>query len=107
MEMIVEPSIQPISDKYLPGENDEYLFIFHNRYCDCDNFNANVKHGIHRICKHMGMGMGMEDYYCFYTFRHTWATIAQNDCDANLYEVAFGMNHTHGMSETKGYVVVP
>lgn len=102
--MRVEPFIQPIFDKYLSKEDDEYLFFFHNRYCDCDSFNANVNHGIRRICKHMGMDR--EDFYCFYTFRHTWATIAQNDCDANLYEVAFGMNHTLGMSVTRGYVKI-
>lgn len=39
-----------------------------------------------------------------YTFRHTWATIAQNDCGANMYEVAFGMNHSHGFNITRGYV---
>ena len=52
------------------------------------------------------MGMKKEDFYHFYTFRHTWATIAQNDCDANLYEVAFGMNHSHGMNVTRGYVKI-
>lgn len=50
------------------------------------------------------MGMKKEDFYCYYTFRHTWGTIAQNDCDANLYEVAFGMNHSHGLNITRGYV---
>lgn len=42
--------------------------------------------------------------FIFYISRHTWATIAQNDCDANLYEVAFGMNHSHGFNITRGYV---
>ena len=50
------------------------------------------------------MGIKKEDYYCAYTFRHTWGTIAQNDCDANLFEVAFGMNHSHGLKVTRGYV---
>ena len=40
--------------------------------------------GIRKICMDMGM-TNKEDFYCFYTFRHTWATIAQNDCNANLY----------------------
>ena len=60
--------------------------------------------GIRKICA--DMGMKKEDYYCYYTFRHTWATIAQNDCDANLYEVAFGMNHSHGLNVTRGYVKI-
>ena len=102
MEMRVEPFIQPIFDKYLAEENDEYLFNFHLRYCDSDSFSANVNNGIKKICE--DMGMAKEDYYCVYTFRHTWGTIAQNDCDANLYEVAFGMNHSHGFKVTRGYV---
>lgn len=105
MEMRIEPFIQDTFNKYLSkDENDEYLFVFHRRYRDYDSFNANVNGGIRKICQ--DMGMAKEDYYCFYTFRHTWATIAQNDCDANLYEVAFGLNHSHGMNVTRGYVKI-
>ncbi len=104
IEMRVEPFIQATFDKYLSDEDDEYLFKFHKRYSNPDSFNANVNIGIRKICA--DMGMKKEDYYCYYTFRHTWATIAQNDCDANLYEVAFGMNHSHGLNITRGYVKI-
>lgn len=102
IEMRVEPFIRPVFEKYLAPEDDEYLFNFHVRYCDSDSFSANVNNGIKKICA--DMGMGKEASYCVYTFRHTWGTIAQNDCDANLYEVAFGMNHSHGLKVTRGYV---
>lgn len=102
IEMRVEPFIQPVFDKYLADEDDEYLFNFHLRYSNFDSFNANANNGIRKICK--DMGMEKEDYYCVYTFRHTWGTIAQNDCGANLSEVAFGMNHSHGFRVTRGYV---
>ena len=102
IEMRVEPFIQSTFDKYLSDEKDEYLFNFHQRYSNSDSFNANVNIGIRKIC--IDMGMKKEDFYCYYTFRHTWGTIAQNDCDANLYEVAFGMNHSHGLNITRGYV---
>lgn len=104
IEMRVEPFIMSVFEKYLTPEGDEYLFNFHERYCDSDSFSANVNNGIKKICK--DMGMQKEDYYCVYTFRHTWGTIAQNDCDANLYEVAFGMNHSHGLNVTRGYVKI-
>lgn len=105
IEMRVEPFIKPVFEKYLStDEDDEFLFTFHNRYCDSDSFSANVNNGIKKICQ--DMGMKKEDYYCVYTFRHTWGTIAQNDCDANLYEVAFGMNHSHGLKVTRGYVKI-
>ena len=104
IEMRVEPFIKSVFDKYLAPEDDEFLFTFHNRYCDSDSFSANVNNGIKKICK--DMGMAKDDWYCVYTFRHTWGTIAQNDCDANLYEVAFGMNHSHGLNVTRGYVKI-
>ena len=105
IEMRVEPFIQDTFNKYLSEEEDEFLFTFHQRYGNTDSFNANVNIGIRKICMDMGM-TNKEDFYCFYTFRHTWATIAQNDCNANLYEVAFGMNHSHGFKVTRGYVKV-
>ena len=101
MEMRIEPFIQETFNKYLSkDEDDEYLFVFHSRYSNSDSFNANVNIGIRKICA----DMGMKKEACYYTFRHTWATIAQNDCDANLYEVAFGMNHSHGFNVTRGYL---
>ena len=104
IEMRIEPFIQSTFDKYLSDDKDEYLFNFHKRYSNFDSFNANVNHGIRAICR--DMGMEKEDCYCFYTFRHTWATIAQNDCGANIYDVAFGMNHSHGFNITRGYVKI-
>jgi integrase len=101
-EIRVEPYIKPIFEKYLSEPNDEFLFNFHQRYCDSDSFCANVNNGIKKICK--DMGLKKEDTYCVYTFRHTWGTVAQNDCGANLQEVALAMNHSHGMKVTRGYV---
>lgn len=104
IEMRVEPFIRTIFDKYLAADDDEYLFNFHVRHHSADSFNANVNIGIRKICE--DMGMNKEDWYCFYTFRHTWATIAQNDCGANLAEVAFGMNHSQGLNVTRGYIKI-
>ena len=67
IEMRVEPFIQPVFDKYLAPEEDEFLFTFHKRYCDGDGFCANVNNGIKKICA--DMKMNKEDYYCAYTFR--------------------------------------
>jgi hypothetical protein len=45
------------------------------------------------------------DRYCCYTFRHTWATVAQNECGASIAEVGFGMNHSmHNV--TRGYMQI-
>lgn len=102
IEMRVEPIIQPLVEKYLAEAGDPYLFNFHKRFSSSDSFCANVNTGIKKICD--SMGIPKENWYCVYTFRHTWGTVAQNDCGASVAEVAFGMNHSHGHTVTRGYI---
>lgn len=102
IEMRVEPIIKPLVEKYLAEADDPYLFNFHNRFCDSDSFGANVNCGIKQVCE--SMGIPKEKRYCVYTFRHTWGTVAQNDCEASIAEVAFAMNHSHGYTVTRGYI---
>lgn len=100
MEMRVHPILRPLFEKY--ASDDEWLFNFHQRHTTSDSFSANVNIGIRKICE--SMGIAKENWYCVYTFRHTWGTIAQNDCGATISEVAFGMNHSAGHRITRGYI---
>lgn len=104
IEMRVPPVIKPLFEKYAADKADPYLFRFHIRYSTSDSFCANVNNGIKKICK--SMGMEQKDYYCAYTFRHTWGTVAQNDCGASISEVGFAMNHSHGHTVTRGYIKI-
>lgn len=101
-EMRVPEIIKPLFEKYASGHDDEWLFNFHQRHTTSDSFCANVNIGIKKICE--SMGMDKSAWYCAYTFRHTWGTIAQNDCGASIAEVAFGMNHSAGHRITRGYI---
>lgn len=102
MEMRVPPILRPLMEKYKSEDDDPYLLNFHLRHTSTDSFGANVNRGIKDICE--SMGIRKEDAYCCYTFRHTWATIAQNDCGASIEEVAFGLNHSRGHNVTRGYI---
>ncbi len=102
IEMRVEPILQPLFEKYRADADDDYLFCFHKRMTSSDSFNANVNTGIKHVCEQMGMPK--EEWFSAYTFRHTWGTIAQNDCGATIDEVAFAMNHSHGHTVTRGYL---
>lgn len=104
IEMRVEPVIQPLFEKYKTEDDDPYLFRFHKRFSTSDSFCANANTGVRQVCK--SMGMNKEDWYCVYTFRHTWGTVAQNDCGASIAEVGFAMNHSHGHTVTRGYIKI-
>lgn len=102
MEMRVPPILLPLFEKYQDNTNSEYLFNFHHRLTTSDSFNANVNSGLKQLCKLMEMPK--DEWYSVYTFRHTWGTVAQNDCGATIDEVAFGMNHANGRYVTRGYI---
>ncbi len=104
-EMRVPPILVPTFKKYLSNdEKDEFLFDFHLRHTTSDSFNANINIGIKKICE--SMGIPKEERYSAYTFRHTWGTIAQNDCGASIADVAFAMNHAAGHTITRGYLKI-
>lgn len=104
IEMRVEPILLPLFEKYKADYNDPYLFNFHSRMTSSDSFNANVNTGLRKVCE--SMGMPKDEWFSAYTFRHTWGTVAQNDCGATIDEVAFAMNHSNGHAITRGYIKI-
>ena len=105
MEMRVPPILLPLFEKYAnKDEKDDHLFVFSQRHTTNDSFCANVNGGIRQICQ--AMGMSRDEDYSAYTFRHTWGTVAQNDCGASISEVAFAMNHSSGHRVTRGYIKI-
>lgn len=89
-EIKIPAFLMPTIEKYLShNPKSPWLFNFHERLSTGDSFNANVNIGIDQICEKVN---GMKAN--FGAFRHTWATIAQNDCGASLGDVDFGLNHS-------------
>jgi cystathionine beta-lyase len=78
IEMRVPGIILPLFEKYLDKTESPYLFNFHQRMTSSDSFGANVNIGIRKVCE-KSLGMKHDETYCVYTFRHTWATVAQNE----------------------------
>lgn len=102
IEMRVPSILLPLFEKYATSDDDPFLFSFHERYRTSDSLGSNANSGIKKICE--SLGITSDDRYCVYTFRHTWGTIAQNDCGATISEVAFAMNHASGHEVTRGYL---
>lgn len=94
MEIRVPDYIMPTIKKYLNKGKGDYWLNWHE---DCPNRGA-VNHKIWD---------GLQSYndaeITFYSFRHTWATIAQNDLGCNFDDVAFALNHVRH-AVTRGYV---
>ena len=99
LEVKVPERLIPLLYKYMDDEASEYLLNFNKRYQDSNCFNINVNSGLKTYCEYNGLPP-----MCIYNFRHSWATIAQNQCGASTAEVAFALNHSSAHKVTEGYI---
>lgn len=90
-EVRVPEFLKPTFQKYLSKKIDSpWLFNFHDRLSTNDSFCANVNVGIKQVWEKVEPGFRAS----LYAFRHSWATIAQNECGASMNDVDFGLNHS-------------
>jgi integrase len=80
----IEPEAKKIIEKY--SKND--LLLFKTMYSSADNFNRAINKGLKEIGKEIGLPA-----LSFYAARHSWATIASNDCHIDKYTVHLALNH--------------
>lgn len=91
----VEPEVERLMEKY--SDNDRksgYLFSFHSRYADHRNFNTALNIGLKRVAESIGdsVPQKLQTYHA----RHSWATIARNDCKIDFDTVHEALDHAKG-----------
>jgi len=96
IEITVPKIILPLIKKYSSSKRDS-LFVFSERFADENGFVKTVNMGLKRICEELGI----EDTITTYSFRHSWATIARNDCKAptELIALAYGHASVHKVTD--------
>src|SRR5690606_9654518 len=69
------------------------LLNFHSRYANPDGFNSAVNKGLQRIFPN--------DELTTYYARHSWATIARNNCGVSKDDISEALNHkgSHGVTD--------
>lgn len=99
MEITVPDLIRPLFAKYASRKGNA-LFCFSELYSCELNFNKAINLGIDDVCKLAKI----EKYISTYSFRHSWATLACNDCGADMEEVGFALVHAPLDKVTASYV---
>lgn len=96
MVITVPEIIRPLFIKY---QGEERLLNFYSRYSTEKGFVHAVDHGIKEVCDIAGI-----EHFSYYAMRHTWATIARNDCGAPMDIVSFCLIHASPFKITDMYV---
>lgn len=94
----MEPELLPYMERYKDPLKDR-AFNFFMRY-------ASHKQFVHKVNDHLkviGDGLGIKDL-TFYAARHSWATIARNECNISMDDISMCLNHKSGYNVTDTYI---
>lgn len=98
ISVYVHPLAMDIIQKYDNGTGNN-IFDAVREYGDARNVTKAVHRGLKRICSDLEM-----DYVQFYSARHSFATIARNDCGFGKDDIAVCLNHSSRQSVTDSYI---
>lgn len=99
MRLLVPDEARPILERYA-DRHGELALDMANRYLDVKYFRNALVKGV----KALGAQLGM-DGLTYYAARHTWATLAANDCGIDIYTVEKALCHKpSGLGVTETYI---
>lgn len=81
----------------------EYLLDMRDNYASLESFVLQINRKLHKMHPFFGLEMGME-HFTWYSARHTWASIAANECAFSDADVARALNHQSRHMVTRGYI---
>ena len=88
MSVKVPDIAMSLFEKYRDKKGSGHVFRFWRMYADKGTFNAAINKGLDVVGKKIG-----EPELTFYAARHSWATIAVNDCGIDKWTVHLALNH--------------
>ena len=81
----------------------EWLLDMRDDYCNVEAVVNMVSRSLNKM--HPQLGLSIEEgSFTWYSARHTWASIAANDCHFSDAEVARALNHQSEHKVTRGYI---
>ncbi len=96
---LVPQEIMPVFEAYR-DPSGERVFDFYKRYSTGENFIRAVNKGLAELCKEAGI----KENVTTYTARHSFATIARNDCGVSKDDISMCLTHSSGLDITDRYI---
>ena len=87
----VEPEVLPLIEKYR-DKTGKRVFCFYQMYSSYQIFNANINQGLKQLATACDIKATLTTYFA----RHSWATIARNNCRISKDDVHLALNHIDG-----------
>jgi integrase len=99
ISIFVEPLAKELIEKYRDPKKIR-LFTFHKRYTNSLDFVRGVNKGLKKVAAKCEINEKLSSYYA----RHSWATVASNDCNIDTDTIALCLNHVQDNKTTHIYI---
>lgn len=96
---LVPQEIMPVFEAYR-DPSGERVFDFYKRYSTGENFIRAVNKGLAELCKEAGIKENVTTYQS----RHSFATIARNECGVSKDDISMCLTHSSGLDITDRYI---
>lgn len=96
---LIPQEIMPVFETYR-DPSGERVFDFYKRYSVGENFIRAVNKGLNELCKEAGI----KENVTTYTARHSFATIARNECGVSKDDISMCLTHSSGLDITDRYI---
>ena len=91
------PEIQPLFNRYRDTKGVRVFNLYESS--DKDTLMSALSYGMRTMCRDLGI-----EPITFYAARHSFATIARNDCNVPMDDIALCLTHRSGFDITDTYV---
>lgn len=92
----VEDMARNLFPEHLDNAKSMYLFSFKRIYSNHDNFTRAINTGLRSLCEKNELSV-----VTMYVARHSWATIARNECGVSKDDITLALNHRSPDKESR------
>lgn len=89
VSLALHPFAQLLADHWAAADSSPYWLRFHGCYSSESAFLRAINNGLHAVGQRAGLPIVLTSYFA----RHSWATIARNECNIDIYDISQCLAH--------------
>lgn len=89
VSLALNPYAQVLAERWQASPGSQYWLSFHASYASEKSFLRAVNEGLHAVGRRAGLPVILTSYFA----RHSWASIARNECDIDIFDISQCLAH--------------
>lgn len=96
VSLALHPLAKILAERWAASSGSSYWLKFHSEYSTQSGFLKAVNNGLHAVGRRAGLPIVLTSYFA----RHSWASIARNECNLDIYDISSCLAHVPPAAKT-------